>query len=187
MPLTTQSGHRYYFSDPNSFDDEYIQLKNKQLRKWALGAEIISAVAIVVTLAFLTFEMRDNTAAIQAQTYQQLQSELNAYRALYADSEVMKAFSEAQNELHSGGFQNLSENAYWVLFNGSTILWGIYESAYFANERGVLGTREWSRFEKAICRRLERDGPMWSKPGHDLPTSEMLTQDFANYVELTCK
>ena len=162
-------------------------MKNKQLRKWALGAEIVSAVAVVVTIGFLAFETRDNTNAIQAQTYQQLQSELNTFRALFADPKIMKAFSEARNELDSGGFQNLSEGAYWTLFSNSTILWGIYESAYFANERGVLGKREWSRFEIAICVRLERDGQMWSKPGHNRPTRELLTHDFADSVELICK
>jgi hypothetical protein len=162
-------------------------MKNKQLQKWALAAEIISAVAIIVTLGFLTFEMRENTNAIQAQTYQELQSELNAYRAMYADPEVLKAFLKAQEELRSNGIDQLSKDAYYQLFTDSTILWGIYESAYFANERGVLGDREWRRFESAMCRQLDRDGPLWSQEGHNVPTSELLTQDLVKYVERTCK
>jgi len=147
----------------------------------------MSAVAIVVTLGFLTFEMRENTNAIQAQTYLQLQSELNEYRMMYADSKVLKSLLKAQEELRSSGIDRLSEDAYYQLFTDNTILWGIYESAYFANERGVLGKREWSRFEVAICRLLERDGPLWSQPGHNMPTSKMLTQYFVDYVEGTCK
>ncbi len=162
-------------------------MKNKELRKLALAAEIVSAAAIVVTLGFLTSGMRDNTNAIQAQTYLQLQSELNDYRAIYADHNVTKALVKGLEELRSGGIQNLSEDAYWILFTDSTILWGIYESAYFANERGVLGEREWSRFEVAICRLLERHGPMWSQPGYNTSLSSMLTQDFSDYVEATCK
>jgi len=164
-------------------------MKNKQLRKFALGAEIVSAAAIVVTLGFLAYETRDNTNAIQAQTYQLLQSELNEYRAIYTDSNLTKALTNALNELQSGSIESLSEDDYWILFVDSTILWGIYESAYFANERGVLGDREWSRFENAICRRFERDGPLWSQAGQYLPisTSKQLTQDFVDYVERNCK
>ena len=155
----------------------------------ALGAEIVSAAAIVVTLGFLAFETRDNTNAIQAQTYQQLQNELNAYRAIYADSNsnLSKALIDAQNELDSSGMQGLSEDAYWILFNDSTILWGIYESAYFADKRGVLGEQEWSRFESAICRKFDRDGPLWNVEGRFLSTSDNLTKFFVDYVEATCK
>jgi len=39
-----------------------------KLERWALIAEIIGGLAIVVTLAILIFEVRNNTAAIQAQT-----------------------------------------------------------------------------------------------------------------------
>ena len=164
-------------------------MKNKQLRKWALGAEIVSAVAIVVTIGFLAIQTMENTNALQAQTYQQLQSELNAYRAIYADSEsnLTKALINAQDELDSGGMQSLSEDAYWILFNNSTILWGIYESAYFADERGVLGEQEWSRFESAICRRFDLDGPLWNFEGRFMSTSLNLTKFFVDYVEGTCK
>ena len=39
-----------------------------KLEKWALGAEILGGVAIVVTLIVLIIEIRGNTSAIQAQT-----------------------------------------------------------------------------------------------------------------------
>ncbi len=41
-----------------------------KLEKWALSAEIVGSVAVVVTLAILIFEVRGNTSAIQAQTVQ---------------------------------------------------------------------------------------------------------------------
>ena len=39
-----------------------------KLEKWALGAEILGGIAIVVTLIVLIIEVRGNTSAIQAQT-----------------------------------------------------------------------------------------------------------------------
>ena len=52
-------------------------MRSDQLQKWALGAEIAGAVAVVITLGFLTFQMRENANAVQAQTYQALTQELN--------------------------------------------------------------------------------------------------------------
>lgn len=40
-------------------------MKNKTWSKWAAIAEIISSVAILITLAYLAIETRQNTDAIQ--------------------------------------------------------------------------------------------------------------------------
>lgn len=52
-------------------------MDKEKLQVWALTAEIISGVAVVATLLFLAFEMRDNTNAAQAQTFQTLMQEIN--------------------------------------------------------------------------------------------------------------
>jgi len=57
----------------------------EKLKIWALAAEVISGIAVVVTLVFLVFEMRNNTSATQAQTYQLLMQEMNAYRTLMSE------------------------------------------------------------------------------------------------------
>ena len=59
-------------------------------------------------------------------------------------------------------------------------LWGIYEAAYFANERGVLGLDEWARFEFSICNQL--DGIVsnfWDFDYENLPTfRQIMTPSF---------
>ena len=47
-------------------------MENHRLQHMALIAEVISGIAIVITLAFLAIEMRANTNAIRAQTYRRL-------------------------------------------------------------------------------------------------------------------
>ena len=81
-------------------------MRSDQLQKWALGAEIAGAFAVVVTLGFLTFEMRGNTNAVQAQTYQALMQELNDFRQLLLDPELIRV-SEKFNE---EGWQGLTPN-----------------------------------------------------------------------------
>lgn len=45
---------------------------NDALQNYALIAEIISAVAIIVSLIFVGFQIRDNTAATQANTFHEI-------------------------------------------------------------------------------------------------------------------
>jgi len=43
---------------------------DSQLQRYALGAEIVSGVAVVITLVFLTLEIRENSAVTRALTLQ---------------------------------------------------------------------------------------------------------------------
>ena len=157
-------------------------MKNKQLRKWALGAEIMSAVAIVVTIGFLAFQIMNNTNATQAQTYQLLMQEMNAYRTLMAEPH-MAAIAE---KLSQHGWDGLDPVERRQLYGTATINWGFYESAYFANKRGVLGESEWKRFEMAYCRRRTEQPYLWNPEGFT-PMSKLLTPEFVDFVETTCK
>lgn len=84
------------------------------------------------------------------------------------------------------GWQNLTWAEQQQIRLPSVILWGIYESAYFANERGVLGEREWIRFAVAICRALAERADLWEPEGFT-PMTDLLTPDFLDYIESTCE
>ena len=82
-------------------------MRSDQLQKWALGAEIAGAVAVVITLGFLTLQMRENTNAVQAQTYQVLMQELNNFRQFRTEQlvdpeyqRVREKFTEAAREVY---------------------------------------------------------------------------------------
>ena len=112
-------------------------MRSDQLQKWALAAEIAGAVAVVVTLGFLTAQMRSNTNALQAQTYQALTQELNDWRAEEGNTERLILGEKHRQE----GWQNLTRLEQRQIRIRSLIQWSIYETAYFANARGVLGGR----------------------------------------------
>ncbi len=166
-------------------------MKTERLQQWALAAEVIGGIAVVVTLGFLVLETRENTNAIQAQTYQSLTSELNIVRRTMALPEVV----DMTFKLASSGFGAFSEiDRYkYVVYTGAK--WGVYESAYYAHERGVLGESEWIRFEDAICRNYKLDHVVWhpEKYGEELmlagvnySMSNGLTPEFSRYTEETC-
>ena len=157
-------------------------MKNKQLKRWASGAEIVSAVAIVITIGFLAFQIMKNTNATQAQTYQLLMQEMNAYRTFMAEPDMAAIFVKVAQQ----GWDNLDPVEQWRLYTTATINWGFYESAYFANKRGVLGESEWGRFKQAYCRRRKEQPYLWNPEGYT-PMTELLTTEFVDFVEATCK
>jgi len=64
-------------------------------RKWATWMEIVASVAVVITLVFLIYEVRQNTLAIERQTILDRQSRLvypylssGDFRAVYAKIKV---------------------------------------------------------------------------------------------------
>jgi len=154
----------------------------EKLQVWALTAEIISGVAVVTTLLFLAFEMRDNTNAAQAQTYQILMRELNDYRESMGEFE-MATIIEKRRDV---GWEGLSRIEQRRLRSTGLVNWGIYESAFFANKRGILGASEWTRFDKAICRRFKNSRYMWAPDGFGR-MDELLTAEFVEYVKELCQ
>jgi len=156
-------------------------MKNKQLQKWALGAEVISAVAVVVTIGFLAAQTMDNTNALQAQTFQALMHDTSEWRASIVSPDMAKLRVKWRDE----GFESLTKVEQYQIRGSNLVLWGIYESAYFANERGVLGSVEWSRFEVAICRSRKQDFGYWELEGL-ASFSALVTPQFMEYIQQTC-
>jgi hypothetical protein len=158
-------------------------MKKLNLSEMALAAEILSGVAVVVTLIFLVLATRENTNAIQAQTYEALTSELNAIRLAYTTSDVVDNYVV----LSTQGIQALSNAERSRMQFVAEAKWGIYENAFFARNRGVLGEDEWARFEIAICRNFAIDKPMWEPEDTQWGSlSRNITPAFREYVERAC-
>ena len=141
----------------------------------------MAGIAIVVTLAFLAIEMRGNSNAIRAQTFQSLMQQVNDYRMLL----VEPGRFEANEKRKQSGWDSLTREEKQRIRIPTLVNWGIYESAYFANERGLLGEAEWQRFEIAICRGRETVEYLWDAEGFT-SMDELLTPHFAEYIRESC-
>jgi len=157
-------------------------MKNDQLQKWALIAEIVGGLAVVVTLIFLVVETRNNTNAIHTQTYQDLTSELNSVRRDIA--QIPNTVQKRRTE----GVESLPFEELYVLLTIEQSIWGVYESAYYAWQRNILGDTEWGRFSRAICRNFDRDSDMWINDWNPMlgDIRRNITPEFAEYVEAQC-
>ena len=151
-----------------------------KLSDYASIAEIISGLAVVVTLVFLIAGIRENTAVLRASEYSDLMESLNSFQALQmTDPDSVRVWdayiSDRSDDLDALDRQRLNL-AILTLFR-------IYESAFFSDQYGLLGSAEWGRFQFASCDHYARVRQSMSLEG--LLVS-VLSQEFINYLSEHC-
>ena len=157
--------------------------KRLWLQQWALAAEILGGLAVVITLVFLILETRENTNAIQVQTYQALSAELNNVRQHITSEDITNLLYKLRSE----GMSSLTDEERYRILTSLHGIWQVYESAYYAKQRNVLGDEEWTRFEIGICRNLNSDFEIWNPP--QVGTGSIvsnITPAFREYIENLC-
>jgi len=151
------------------------------LEKWALVAEVVGALAIVVTLALLLLEVRENSDLSRVAAYQDVTRDFDEWRSLVlTDPELLDLFSMLREE---GEWPDVSADpradAKLLLllanqFSGA-------ERAYIAYRGGIVGEQEWNRINRATCSEFAqiperfREGILFR-----------LTDDFVGYLQTQC-
>ena len=154
---------------------------NQKLSEWASVAEIVSGVAVVLTLIFLAVGIRENTEITRAAAYDRSIDSLNQWRLGVMQDESLVRVWVAYLERD---VPNLTKEDYFRLGLLLNTQWGVYEKSYFANQYGILGPAEWSRFEKNIC--IAYDGTHEANVWNEI-ISDRLTEEFLNYAISLCE
>jgi len=154
------------------------------LEKWALVAEIASAVAVVVTLVFLLVGIRENTNATQASVYEELVSELNEHNRMLVDDSLL---ARLWLDRFSVGIDEMkSDDAARVIFM-NRMLFRVFDAAYYSFRNGSLGRSQWERFQAAICANYpsqqfnEKLNGLWEQT-----YGASLSFEFVSYIEEEC-
>jgi hypothetical protein len=153
---------------------------NQKLSDWASIAEIMSGIAVVVTLLLLFMGVRENTNTTRAAEYGNLIDgilELESNRL--NDPELMRLWIEFQ----SGEAFNRNDPNDQRLGLYLQMLVRNYEKAFYQYRYGVIGEAEWQRFRDPICAVRDRsegaglDGIFDSGP---------FSADFRAFVTVAC-
>ena len=149
-------------------------MKNKNIKYWAQVSEIIAGVAVVITLIFLIFEVRENSDLVRAESFNRSIESLVDWRtAIASDEESLRIMAE------HWGFDDVESLRRQMLVVN---LWSIYEKTYYSHQYGLVGPAEWERFQSRICS-YRRDG----KEYFDERVAKFLTQEFRDYVIVSCE
>jgi hypothetical protein len=157
-------------------------MNKEALQKWALGSEIVGAVAVVATLVFLIIETRENTETIRSQTYLQLTAELNEQRRYLVNDEI----NALMYVVLTDGIDALEAPDQFRVINLWQATWAVYESGFYSFQRGTLGEDEWHRYLIAICRTKFALPTLWERE-EGASISGSITPAFKQYVDSSCR
>jgi hypothetical protein len=157
-----------------------------KVEKLAAIAEIISSIAILITLVFLAVQTGQNTQAIAEQTaitrysvYDVNNTSIIDWRSsLIENPELLSTWLRLANSPDASGLSPQERSTGYFL---ATSLFSIYDNAYMAYELGVMDVGGWERFRDRICVDFNRfQNTAWpnAKP--------FLNSRFAEFVENGC-
>jgi len=152
---------------------------NQKLSDWASIAEIVSGLAVIVTLTILIVGVRENTEITRTAMYGNITDQFNAFETeLLLNPELRPIYFRYLNsEAESFGPHDEESVAMIV-----AVLFRTLDRAFAAKEKGQIGDEEWVRLERSICTNYKR-----AESFDQLPTVRFLTTDsFWEYAVVRC-
>jgi len=155
-------------------------MKNSSLQKWALIAEIVGGIAIVLSLAFVGFQIRQgseqtelNTRAVEVSAYQDLISQMNnMYLELFGDDELTETiFQFLQNNLDP----DVSQTRQILLYTGYVFRHS--EMAFLQFDKGLITEEQLFSVTGPLRDVLNTDY------GYERWDEDDLTPNFVDYME----
>ena len=117
-------------------------MKKLTLPEWGNVAEIFGAVAVVVSLLYVGAQLKQNTAAIQAQTSQQIMSTYAQTNfAIVGQEALAPLFVKVNNG------EELTEAEAEQLGTWAHILFSNWEMSYRTHQNGLLEDEVWEAWD----------------------------------------
>lgn len=146
-----------------------------KLSELAHYAEIIAAVAVVVSLIYVGRQVQDNTAAIRSASVQSVaDSSDDALRSLAADEDLSRI--RLIGDTDYSALSDLDAHRYRMFVRGQ---WIRMQNIYAQNQLGVLDDTFWSMYAKIICEIYSFEGvkATWAI------NKSVLDEGFVSFVE----
>jgi len=155
-------------------------MKNKQLSKWSSVAEILSSIAVVITLIFLVVEFRQNNALIEQNNRAIRDAAIQSLDAGVLTIVNMLASDEKNAVLFATGVSNYSSLDTDQQIHFSALVNAIclrMDVSWFAFQNGLLPPPLWKREEDVLKDLVNSPG------GRAVWDNCNASQEFLTYVE----
>ena len=134
-----------------------------------LAVEAGGAIAVLIGLVFVGLELRQNTAAVEAATFQALTDVSSDYiLSIAADPELNRIVTTGHVDPAA-----LNEQEYARYFMVNRSFWVRMQNVYSQWQRGTLNNEDWLLYERVICRL-----------GEGLNSSQGLIQTFDEHRDI---
>ncbi len=151
-------------------------MKRLSLSEWSSIAEIVGAIAVVISLLFVTFSINKNTAMLETNAEREF---LDAWRTTVQMPFYMnERLAEIQLKVHTGERLAPIEAKMWENFLRA--LFDTWFEYYGAHQRGQVSDRSWEEMNAAIFTlwKRERMGEFWEEMG-----SHWGSFEFAEHID----
>jgi hypothetical protein len=120
-------------------------LTRRNLQDWARIAEIASAVAVIISLVYVGYGVRENTRALEASSREALGAQDLTYLATALDTSVVaRAIDKIERR------ETLSALEHSQLRERQHLNFRIFENAHYQHQKGTLDDSEWERYTRII-------------------------------------
>jgi hypothetical protein len=152
-----------------------------KLSDWASIAEVVSGIAVVVTLVFLIAGIRANTEVTRASMFQRSTDRIIEWRRDILNNPEVADLFQAYWEGNAKNMTPTQENRLTQLVLNQ---FQIYEQAYFTERYGLLGQTEWRRFQVQACTFYPR---VRLVPILEETVSRAMTPEFGDFLKASCQ
>ena len=149
-----------------------------KLQEWSAVAEILSSIAVLATLVFLVFELRQNTDAIRANTYQEMNAVISQVNGIFLDNPEVSVFVART----ASGEGELDPHDAIRLRAFISSQYRHADNVYFQYQIGTISRRQMESLLHPIVLNFQRRGRLrdeWLK-GAD---RALLSPDLVDYLE----
>jgi len=151
----------------------------QKLSDWASAAEIVSGIAVVVTLVILIVGVRENTEITRTAMYAGTLDQFNAFETeMLSNPNLLPIY----NSYLYFDTAELGQEERDSLSMMVAILFRTLDRAFSANQNRQLGDDEWARVERSLCTNYQRA----ESSGHLWVVEFLTTSSFWEYAVRTC-
>jgi hypothetical protein len=125
-----------------------------KLQEWSAVAEILSSIAVLATLVFLVFELRQNTDAVRANTYQDMNAVISQLNGIFLDNPEVSEF--VARTASGGGELDLHDAIRLRAFISSQYRHA--DNVYFQYQIGTISRRQMESLLHPIVLNFQRRG-----------------------------
>ena len=149
-----------------------------KLEKWALIAEVVGSIAIVVTLIILIAEVRVATNQSKLDAYEDVTRDFDEWRRdVLGDERNVAVFLSYPAVIPEAGTEEAVRHRML-----QATQWSAHERAYYARLSGIIDDERWGRVREANCREYLRI------PASDVDTVLLrVTDEFRSFLVDNCE
>ena len=146
-----------------------------KLAEFAQIAEIVAAVAVVVSLIYVGKEVQSNTSAVRGAAMQAIATtDADALMTIVSDAELSEILRIGRQDPSQLSQADAYRYELWM-----RQFWLSFQNIFLQSELGLIDSSVWNSYLTVICRMWSDHGPRSTWSNH----VDVLNADFAAVVE----